>query len=246
MPMPIFAPQSLHLHLQPTCSSTPIIPIPFQKKGKQKGTTAPLTLTFPSSFQRRPLPLPQPSPNYIPTSQPPGNHSSAQPLHSKPPCIDTTAHIGHSTLSRLFCCSHTYYLFRNLFTPATLFPIRGVRQRRQISWVQPHTTEASYIHTRPQNTVITSSLSHTHHRPRQNFSKIHPHIAWGDPHTPPSPSHIRVVFQNCKTLSRDHFTQYSYLNKLMLLQLHIIGLAETNLNWSHFPTKTSIYSLLKA
>ena len=32
----------------------------------------------------------------------------------------------------------------------------------------------------------------------------------------------------------------------MLLQLHIICLAETNLNWSHIPTKTSIYSLLKA
>ena len=115
-----------------------------------------------------------------------------------------------------------------------------------MSPVQPHTTEASHIHTRLQNIAITSSFTHTHSRSRQNFSKIHPHIAWGDPHTPPSPSHIRVVFQNCNTLSRDHFTRYSYLNKLMPLQPHIIGLAETNLNWSHFPTKTSIYSSLKA
>ena len=32
----------------------------------------------------------------------------------------------------------------------------------------------------------------------------------------------------------------------MILQPHIVGLAETNLNWSHFPTKTSVYSSLKA
>ena len=97
-----------------------------------------------------------------------------------------------------------------------------------------------------QNIVITSSFPHTHSRSRQKFTKIYPHIAWGDPPTQPLPSHIRVVFQNCNTLSRDHFTRYSYLNKLMLLQPHITGLAKTNLNWSHFLTKTSIYSLLKA
>ena len=61
------------------------------------------------------LSLPQPSPNYIPTSQPPGNHGTAQPVHSKPPLIDTTAYTSHSTLSRLFCCSHIHYLFRNHF-----------------------------------------------------------------------------------------------------------------------------------
>ena len=80
--------------------------------------------------------------------------------------------------------------------------------------------------------------------PRQNYTRVHPHISWGNPHTPPSP--IRVVFQNCNTLNRDHFTRFSYLNKLMTLQPHIVGLAETNLNWSHFPTKTSVYSYLKA
>ena len=80
--------------------------------------------------------------------------------------------------------------------------------------------------------------------PRQNYTRVHTHISWGNPHTPPSP--IRVVFQNCNTLNRDHFTRFSYLNKLMTLQPHIVGLAETNLNWSHFPTKTSVYSFLKA
>ena len=59
-------------------------------------------------------------------------------------------------------------------------------------------------------------------------------------------SDVRIVFQNCNTLSKDHFTRFSYLNRLKLLEPHIFGLAETNLNWSHFPTKTSVYSSLKA
>ena len=102
------------------------------------------------------------------------------------------------------------------------------------------------VTTRPQNIFLTSSFPRTHPSPRQNYTRVHPHISWGDPPTPPSSSHIRVVFQNCNTLSRDHFTRFSYLNKLMTLQPHIVGLAETNLNWSHFPTKTSVYSSLKA
>jgi hypothetical protein len=62
----------------------------------------------------------------------------------------------------------------------------------------------------------------------------------------PINTHLRIVFQNCNTLSKDHFTRFSYLNRLKLLEPHIFGLVETNLNWSHFPTKTSVYSSLKA
>ena len=102
------------------------------------------------------------------------------------------------------------------------------------------------VTTRPQNIILTSSFPHTHPNPRQNYTRVHPHISWGNPHTPPSPSHKRVVFQNCNTLSRDHFTHFSYLNKLIILQSHIVGLAESNLNWSHLPTKTSVYSSFKA
>jgi hypothetical protein len=103
------------------------------------------------------------------------------------------------------------------------------------------------VTTRPQNTFLTSSFPCTYPNPRQNYTRFHPHISWGDTHTPPSPSpsHIRVVFQNCNTLNRDHFSRFSYLNKMMTLQPHIVGLAKTNLNWSHFPTKTLVYSSLK-
>ena len=60
------------------------------------------------------------------------------------------------------------------------------------------------------------------------------------------PTHLCNVFQSCNTLSKDHFNRISYLNKLELHESHIFGLAETNLNWSHFPTKVSFYSSLKA
>jgi hypothetical protein len=93
------------------------------------------------------------------------------------------------------------------------------------------------VTTRPQNTFLTSSFPHTHPNLRQNYTRVHPHISWGNPHTPSSPSHIRVVFKKFNTLNRDHFTCFSYLNKLIILQPHIVGLAETNLNWSHFPPR---------
>ena len=80
-------------------------------------------------------------------------------------------------------------------------------------------------------------------------SKIHKNPSthfWGNPHTSLSTTHLCIVFQNCNTLSKDHFTRFSYLNKVKLLEPHIVGLAKTNLNWSHFHTKTSVYSSLKA
>ena len=79
-----------------------------------------------------------------------------------------------------------------------------------------------------------------------NFIKIHSHISWGNPHSSPSTTHQHIVFQNCNILNKDRFTRFSYLNKVKLLEPHIVGLAETNLNWSHFHTKTSVYSSLKA
>ena len=79
---------------------------------------------------------------------------------------------------------------------------------------------------------------------KEKFTKVHPHISWGNPHTSPSTTHLHIVFQNCNTLSKDHFTCFSYLKNVKLLEPHIVGLAETNLNWSHFHTKTSVYSSL--
>ena len=81
---------------------------------------------------------------------------------------------------------------------------------------------------------------------KAKFTKTHPHISWGDPHLSPSTTHLGIVLQNCNTLSKDHFTCFSYLNKVKLLKPHIVGLAKTNLNWSYFDTKTSVYSSLKA
>ena len=81
---------------------------------------------------------------------------------------------------------------------------------------------------------------------KAKFTKIYPHISWGNPHSSPSTTHLRIVFQNCYTLRKDHFTRFSYLNKVKLLEPCIIGLAEANLNWSHLHTKTSVYSSLKA
>ena len=81
---------------------------------------------------------------------------------------------------------------------------------------------------------------------KAKFTKVHPHIFWGDPHSSPSTTHLYIVFQNCNTLSKDHFTCFSCINKVKQLEPHIVGLAETNLNWSQFYTKTSVYSSLKA
>ena len=94
----------------------------------------------------------------------------------------------------------------------------------------------------PSFLTFPPSTSH----PRAKFTKIHPHISWGNPHSSPSTTHLPKVFQNYNTLSKDHFTCLSYLNKIKLLKPHIVGIAKTNLNWSHFHTKTSVYSFLKA
>jgi hypothetical protein len=94
--------------------------------------------------------------------------------------------------------------------------------------------------------TIHPTFPHSPAQQKATFTKVHPQVSWGDPHTSPSTTHLPIVFQNCNTLSKDHFTRFSYLNRLKLLEPHIFGLAETNLNWSHFPTKTSVYSSLKA
>jgi hypothetical protein len=100
----------------------------------------------------------------------------------------------------------------------------------------------------------TAEWQHTFHptfphsaaQQKATFTKVHPQVFWGDPHTFPSTTQLRIVFQNCNTLSKVHFTRFSYLNRIKLLEPHIFGLAENNLNWSHFPTKTLVYSSLKA
>ena len=100
-----------------------------------------------------------------------------------------------------------------------------------------------------QNVSTAASNGHIPPSTAQQKAKltiIHPHISWGDPHSSFPTTHLRKVFQNCNTLSKDHFTCFSYLKKVKLLEPHIVGLAETNLNWSHFDTKTSVYSSLKA
>ena len=81
---------------------------------------------------------------------------------------------------------------------------------------------------------------------KTKFTNIYPYISWGDPHSSPSTSHLCIVFQNCNTSSKDHFTRFSYLKKVKLLEPHIIGKADTNVNWSHSHTNSSAYSSLKA
>ena len=54
-------------------------------------------------------------------------------------------------------------------------------------------------------------------------NQVHPHISWGNTLTSPPQSHFWVVFQKHNTFSRDQFTYFSYLNKVMLLQHHIFG-----------------------
>jgi hypothetical protein len=100
--------------------------------------------------------------------------------------------------------------------------------------------------TAEQQHTIHPTFSHSSAQQKATLTKVHSQVSWGNPHTSPSTTHLRIVFQNCNTLSKDHFTRFSYLNRLKLLEPHIFGLAKTNLNWSHFPTKTSVYSSLKA
>ena len=107
------------------------------------------------------------------------------------------------------------------------------------------------LHQAPAETAerqhsIHPTFHHSSAQQNATLTKVHPQVSWGDPHTSPSTTHLRIVFQNCNTLSKDHLTRFSYLNRLKLLEPHIFGLAKTNLNWSHFPTKTSVYSSLKA
>ena len=61
-----------------------------------------------------------------------------------------------------------------------------------------------------------------------------------------STTRLRIVFQNCNTLSKDHSTRFFYPNKVKLLKPHIVALAKTNPNWSHFHTNSSVYFSLKA
>ena len=163
--------------------------------------------------------------------------------HSQSASIDTTAHTGHTTPSWLLCSSHKDYLLSNGFTLATLLPFRGVRQQKSMSSAQsPQIVTPQMFPPSHRNIDLVSSFPYKYPNPnRQNFTRAHPDISCDNQHSPTLPSHIGVVFQNCSTLSKDHFTQYSYLNKLMLLQLHVTGLAKASLNWSHLPSKTSIY-----
>ena len=120
---------------------------------------------------------------------------------------------------------------------------------------QSRNQAANQIESPPDASSLCQNVSaeaFPHHIPpstsqqKATFVKIHSHISWGDPHSSLSTKHLRIVFQNCNTLSKDHFTRFSYLNKVKLLEPHIIGLAKTNINWSHFHTKTSVYSSIKA
>ena len=89
---------------------------------------------------------------------------------------------------------------------------------------------------------IHPTSHHSTAQQKATLTKVHPQVSWGDQHTFPSTTHLCIVFQNCNTLSKDHFTRFSYLNRLKLLEPHIFGLAKTNLNWSHFPHQN--FSLL--
>jgi hypothetical protein len=87
--------------------------------------------------------------------------------------------------------------------------------------------------TAEQQHTIHPTFPHSPAQQKATLTKDHPQVSWGDPHTFPHTTHLRIVFQNCNTLSKDHFTRFSYLNRLKLLKPHIFGLAETNLNWSY-------------
>ena len=107
----------------------------------------------------------------------------------------------------------------------------------------PHQALADTVAREP---IIHPIFAHSTTQRKNNFTKVHPQVSWGDLYTPPSTTHLWIVFQNSNTLSKVHCTCFSYLNTLKSLEPHIFGLVETNLNWSHFPTKTTVYSSLKA
>jgi len=102
----------------------------------------------------------------------------------------------------------------------------------------------------PSQASWTQRIS-LHFQPTSDFTSlcatVQPQNSWGDPLQEPSSCHIRILFQNCDTFTnRDYYERFTYLNQIASLHPTVVGLSETNINWSHQSTRQSITDSIKA